>query len=116
VHTHHRLAAVFEVGWWQNSTEPGNNQERAARVLNQLTEAGGPLDRLESKEVSPAWKVRTAPMEPTLVIGACFEDLVAGIAAMQEVFVRTQAWTRLRLMEALSDEADPLAFLRVSAS
>lgn len=60
--------------------------------------------------------VRTDPMEPTLVIGACFDDLVAGIAAMEEVLARFQAWTSLRLMEALSEDEDPLAFLRVSRS
>ncbi|MGA9520123.1 MAG: hypothetical protein WBV82_01585 [Myxococcaceae bacterium] len=111
-HTHHRLAVVFDVRWPHGSNEPGTVEERARIVVDRLTEPGGPLERFARPEVAPAWTSSSDWMEPALRLGACFDDLVEGVAAVQKVLQRFGAEAHIQIFEAWSDKEDPLGFLR----
>jgi hypothetical protein len=52
--------------------------------------------------------------EPDLRIGAVFNDLISGFAAVDEAVRRAGAQVNVRLFESFSEEGNEFAFLRPS--
>ena len=110
-HTHHPLAVFFEVWWPQDSGGPGTRDEKAAMLFSLLTGPGGALQQHSKQGIAPALKVSGHWVEPA-VIGACFEDLVAGVAGVRRAIEHMGAHCHVKIDESWSEEGDPLTALR----
>jgi ribosomal protein L7/L12 len=115
-HAHHPIVAVFEIYWpWQSRSEidvPARVQE----LVDLLNAETGALTTLRVNHIAPAWR-GVVPDKPAgfgdgdLVIGAVFDDLAAGFAAVAAACASVGAMPRIRISEAHAG-GDPLAYLR----
>jgi hypothetical protein len=112
VHTHHPLVSLFE--FWVHYEERSTRDvpARALQMLDALHAEQGPLVQGVLTELLPAWRIAKHFGEADMVVGVAFEDLVAGFTAMNRIAQAHGFKTRVKIFEAPSLEADPLAFLR----
>ncbi|MBY0547072.1 MAG: ribosomal protein L7/L12 [Candidatus Obscuribacterales bacterium] len=113
-HAHNPIVAVCQV-WMPWSDREGKNlPEKIQAVVEELCEAGGEFLRhaaSERSKIAPAWRDGDGLHDPDLVVGAVFDDLVAGFAAVNRIARKHGFRTFAKVSEAF-DESDSLAFLR----
>lgn len=118
-HAHHAVVAFFEVYFPWPARENIDVPARVQDIIDVLWAEGGPLMSLEMKDHAPAWRgvLPGAPEgfgEADLLIGAAFEDLVAGFTGIARACATVGASVTIRVVEAPA-HADPFAFLRPPA-
>lgn len=113
-HAHHPIVALFElhVPWQEKQKENVNVKERAQRIIEALNAVDGPFAKFSSNaHYSPGWRSGEGFGEADLTVGAIFDDLVNGFAAVKNIASSNGMKTHLKVFEAFND-ADPLSFLR----
>lgn len=112
-HAHNLIIALCEV-WMLWSDRDGKNMpEKIQAVVEDLCEADGEFLKAVSmrSRFAPAWRDGDGLHEPDLVVGAVFDDLIAGFAAVNRVARKHGFRTFAKVFEAVG-ESDPLAILR----
>jgi hypothetical protein len=111
-HAHHAIVAVFEIWWaWDAATQVRVSELKRALAAT-LEDPAGPLAAAAKSGVPPLVRSTDEVMRPFLV-AAVFEDLVAGVAALQRTIEQHEGRSRPRISEAF-DERDPLAAVRLA--
>lgn len=112
-HAHNPIVAICEVWMLWSDREGKNMPEEIRKVVEELCDAGGEFLSAASMRspFSPAWRDGDGLNDPDLVVGAVFDDLVAGFAAVNRVARKHGFRTFAKVFEAFG-ESDPLTFLR----
>ncbi len=111
-HAHHPLVSVFRLFVPWQEREKVNAAVQTKLALERLNAADGPLILHIKKDApKPAWQTSEDWDEPALMVGAIFEDLIAGFAAVQDIARACQLTVHVSIFEPFND-SDPLAFLR----
>lgn len=114
-HAHNPIVAICEVWMLWSDREGKNMAEKIQAVVEELCEAGGEFlvnAASERSKFAPAWRDGDGLNDPALVVGAVFDDLVAGFAAVNRVARKHGFRTFAKVSEAFDESSDPLAFLR----
>jgi ribosomal protein L7/L12 len=115
---HHPIIATFEIHFPWNKRDEIDRPARVQELVDTLCADDGALVASRVAFQAPAWQGTTAERLPgfgeaDLVVGAVFEELVAGFAAVAAGAAAVGATVRVRVAEAHSDrDVDALAFLR----
>ncbi len=113
-HAHHPLVAVFEFWFpWQKRVE-ANAPARVTAVLRDLHADDGPLVKDVPFWHLPAWQAKDSFGDPTLTVGAIFDDLLPGFTAVARIAAVHGFRLGMKVFETF-DGADFLAFMRPSA-
>jgi hypothetical protein len=112
-HAHHPIVGVFEL--WLPYGEHGKEAGAAkvSAVLEELNAQNGPLVTRVREGMPAAWRTSKHFIEPSLTVGAAFDDLAAGFTEVERIAQRHGMRVVVKVMEALSRE-DPVGFLRPS--
>jgi hypothetical protein len=117
-HAHRPIVATFEVYFPWRTRDQTDVPARVQELVDVLCADDGALAACRSPHQAPAWQgttVRHSPGfgEPDLIVGAVFDDLVAGFTAVAATVASVGATLRVRVAEALHDQGtDALAMLR----
>ncbi len=113
-HAHHPMAALFEIYWpWQGKTK--EKVDQGVHQILQTLHADARFFENQWEGVQyHAWRMGTDWHEPDLRIGAVFNELITGFAAVDAAVKSASAHLNVRLFESFSDKGDPFPFLRPS--
>ncbi|MCY1018365.1 hypothetical protein [Pyxidicoccus sp. MSG2] len=111
-HSHHPVVGVFDF-WVDYQGRAGQDiPARALRLLDALCGEDGPLTQLAASEPLPAWRVGEHAHEGDLTVGAVFNDLAKGFAAVDRIAREHGFELRVRIFETWNKTRDALDFLR----
>lgn len=113
-HAHHPVVGIFELYVpWQVKSEV-DIPAKTAELVEALNAKDGVFERTIARgPYRPAWRSGDGFGDPTLTVGAIFEDLLTGFTAVARLANEHGMKTYVKVFESYS-EADPLAFLRPS--
>jgi len=97
-HAHHPLVAIATFWWGWTKEAKAAEAEQCPRLLAALTASDGVLAKASMPSWPPAWQVACDRFgEAPLTVGAIFEDVVDGAAALQAAAAAHGAkmWIRL---------------------
>lgn len=120
-HAHHPIVAMFEIRFPWQTREKMDVPARVQELVDALCADDGALVASSVPFQAPAWQGATARLSPgfgeaDLLVGAVFEDLATGFAAVSAAVAAVGATVRVRVSEAHHDrDVDALAVLRPCA-
>lgn len=113
-HAHHSIVALATF-WWGWTEAKAKREEQCSRLVAALTADDGPLAKGAPSSWPSAWQVGGDPFgEAPLTVGAIFDDVIEGVAALHSAGEAHGAKMKVRLYEAPDEPHDPLAHLRPS--
>jgi ribosomal protein L7/L12 len=116
-HSHNPIVAICEI--WQPWQQRQNEEQagvNGSQLIESLCQPDGAFVRHSRQgRYAPAWRAGDGLNSADLTIGAVFDDLPAGFAAVNKVAREMSYKTYVKVFEAFDEEADPLAFLRPSS-
>lgn len=112
-HAHNPIVAMCEVWMLWSDREGKDMPEKIQSVVEELCEADGEFLKALGQRCRffPAWRSGDGLNDADLLVGAVFEDLVSGFAAVNRAARKQGFRTFAKVFEAF-DDSDPLAFLR----
>jgi hypothetical protein len=114
-HAHHPIVAVATFWWGWTAEAKAKQAEQRPLLVAALTEDGGILAKEPFSAWPSAWQAGGETFgEAPLAVGAIFDDVVGGVAALNAAGEAHGAQMNVRLFEAFDSEHDPLAHLRPS--
>lgn len=113
-HAHNPIVAICELNIpWQERKEQDVPAKISALLEDLFTPNGPFLKQTTTGKYRSAWRSGDGFIKPELTIGAVFDDLLAGFAAVNQVAKAHGFDTTTKISEAF-DDSDPLHFLRPS--
>jgi hypothetical protein len=114
-HAHHPIVAVATFWWGWTAEAKAKGDEQCPRLVAALTADDGILANGSPSPWPSAWQVGGDQFgESPLTVGAIFDDVVDGVAALHSAGGAHGAKMLVRLYEAPDQQHDPLAHLRPS--
>jgi hypothetical protein len=111
-HAHHPIVAIASFWWGWTEAQRAQGEIELPRLLAALTAPDGVLMQGTSPMWPAAW--RAGGYEFPLTVGVVFENLIDGVAALNEAARRHGARMQVRLHEAPDETLDPLSHMRPS--
>lgn len=112
-HAHHPIVGLLELWLPHGNHSKDEVAAKVSAVLEELRAEDGPLVTRVREGMPAAWRKGEHFIEPTLTVGAAFDDLAAGFTEVERIAQRHGMDVQVKVMEALSPE-DPVGFLRPS--
>lgn len=112
-HAHQPIVAVATFWWGWTEKAKATQEEQCPRLIAALTSAEGVLAKASATPWPAVWQTGGEQFgDAPLTVGAIFDDVVDGVAALHAAGSVHQAKMQIRLFEAPDHEHDPLAYLR----
>jgi hypothetical protein len=109
------MVAIVTFWWGWSDEQKARMEVERPRIAMSLTGSDGVLANLTSSSWPPAWRIGGEQFgDAPFTVGAIFEDVVGGVAALRASAEAHYAKIHVRLFEAPDADHDPLLHLRPS--